>query len=159
MGLHSFESCVTVATAKLPGLIKTSLISPHPTLTAIAFQYIIIMIGCPPCSHYDTTLMLLHVINSLWSHQSVPMMGMSLECSLVPNIFLRNHTSYIHDETSDKSANSDLTHIDGHSCVPENDVSITMDTVEFVGEAAEMMDMAADSKIMMFSPTKKALHA
>jgi hypothetical protein len=87
------------------------------------------------------------------------MMGMSLELSLVPNIFLRNHTSYIHDETSDTSANSDLTHIDGHSCVPENDVSITTDTVEFVGEAAEMMDMAADSKIMMFSPTKKALHA
>ena len=35
----------------------------------------------------------------------------------------------------------------GHACVPENDVSITMDTEELVGEAAEMMDMAADSKI------------
>jgi hypothetical protein len=55
--------------------------------------------------------------------------------------------------TSDPSTDSDLTHIDGHGCVPENDVSITMDIEELVGEAAEMMDMAADSKIMIFSPT------
>jgi hypothetical protein len=46
----------------------------------------------------------------------------------------------------------------GHACVPENDVSITMDTEELVGEAAEMMDMAADSKIMIFSPMEKGLH-
>jgi hypothetical protein len=32
-----------------------------------------------------------------------------------------------------------------------------MDTEELVGEAAEMMDMTADSKITTFSPTKKAL--
>jgi hypothetical protein len=86
---------MTVATATLPGLIITSLISPHPTLTAIAFQYLIIMIGHPQCSHYDTTLMLPHVIKSLWSHQSVPMMGRSLELSLVPNTFLRNHTTFM----------------------------------------------------------------
>jgi hypothetical protein len=147
---------MTIATAKLPGLIITCLISPHPTLTAIAFQYIIIMIGCPQWSHYDTALMLLHVIKSLWSHQSVPMMGRSLELSLVLNTFLRK---YIHDETSDTSTNSDLTHIDGHGCVPENDVSITMATEELVGEAAEMMDITVDSKITIFSPTKKALQA
>jgi hypothetical protein len=37
-------------------------------------------------------------------------------------------------------------------------VSITTDTEELVGEAAEMMAMAADSKITIFSPTEKALH-
>ncbi len=86
---------MTIATAKLPDLIITSLISPHPTLTAIAFFNIIIMIGCPQCSHYDTALMLLHVIKSLWSHQSVPMMGRSLELSLVLNTFLMNHTTFM----------------------------------------------------------------
>jgi hypothetical protein len=54
-----------VVTAKLPGLIITSLISPHPTLTAIAFQYLIIMIGHPQCSHYDTALMPLHVAHQI----------------------------------------------------------------------------------------------
>jgi hypothetical protein len=49
-------------------------------------------------------------------------------------------------EMSDASANSDLTHIHGHGCVPENDVSITTDTEELVQEAAEMMDMAPGSR-------------
>jgi hypothetical protein len=123
-----FQDMYDLATAKLPRLIITSLISPHPTLTAIAFQYIIIMIGHPQCSHYDTALMFLHVIVSLWSQQSVPMMGRSLKLSPVPNTFLRQEPHYIHDETSDTSNNSDLTHIDGHGCVLENDVSITTDT-------------------------------
>jgi hypothetical protein len=52
-----------------------------------------------------------------------------------------------------------MTHIHGHGCVPENDVSITMDTEDIVGEFMEMMDMAADSKTMIFSPTEKALQA
>jgi hypothetical protein len=82
-------------TAKPPGLIITSLISPHPTLTAMAFWYLIIMIGCPQCSHYDTALMLPHVIESLWSHQIVLMMGRSLEFSWVLNTFLRNHTTFM----------------------------------------------------------------
>jgi hypothetical protein len=60
---------------------------------------------------------------------------------------------------SDASADSDLTHIHGPGCVPENDVSITMDTEELVGEAAQMIDMAVDSKIMIFSPTEKAIQA
>jgi hypothetical protein len=96
------------------------------------------------------------------------MMGRSLELSPVTNTFLRNHTSYIHDETSDAYTDSDLTHIHGHGCVPENDVSITMDTEELVGEATEIMNMmmmmmmmmmVADSKIIIFTPTKKALRA
>jgi hypothetical protein len=59
---------------------------------------------------------------------------------------LSQEPHYIHDETSDASAaNSDLTNIDGHGCVLENDVSITTDTEELVGEAAEMM--AADTQI------------
>jgi hypothetical protein len=37
--------------------------------------------------------------------------------------------------------------------------SPAMDTEELVGEAAEMMDMAAESKTMIFSPTEKALQA
>jgi hypothetical protein len=31
-----------------------------------------------------------------------------------------------------------------------------MDTEELVGEAAEMIDITVDSKITIFSPTKKA---
>jgi hypothetical protein len=57
---------------------------------------------------------------------------------------------------SDASTNSDLTHIHGHGCVTENDVPITTDTEELVGEAAEMIDITVDSKITIFSPTKKA---
>jgi hypothetical protein len=117
------------------------------------------MIGHPQCSHYDTALMLLYVIESLWSHQSVLMMGRSLELPLTSPEQLSQEPYYIHDETSDTSTNSDLTHIDGHSCVPENDVSITTDTEELVGEATEMMEMAADSKILIFTHTKKALQA
>jgi hypothetical protein len=83
------KTCMTVAAAKLPHPIITTLILPHPILTAITFQYLIIMIGCPQSSHYNTALMLLHVIESLWSHQSVPMMGRSQEHSLVLNTFLR----------------------------------------------------------------------
>jgi hypothetical protein len=60
---------------------------------------------------------------------------------------------------SDASTNSDLTHIHGHGCVPENDVSITTDTEELVGEATEMIDMAVDNKITIFYPTKKASQA
>jgi hypothetical protein len=86
---------MNVATAKLPGLIITSLISPHPTLTAIAFQYLIIMIGHPQCSLHATALMLLHIIKSLWSQQSVLMMGRSQEHSTVLNTFLRNHSAFM----------------------------------------------------------------
>jgi hypothetical protein len=58
---------MTVATAKLPGLITTSLILPHPILTAIACGLNINMNGHPLCScHYTTILMLLHVIIALW---------------------------------------------------------------------------------------------
>jgi hypothetical protein len=63
--LHSSKTCMTIATAKPPVLIITSLMSLHPDLTAIAFQYLIIMIGHPQCSHYNTVFMLLHVIESL----------------------------------------------------------------------------------------------
>jgi hypothetical protein len=68
------------------------------------------------------------------------MMGRSLE--LGPE-HLSQEPHYIHEETSDASADSDLMHIHGHGCVPENGLSISMDTEELVGEANEMMDMAA----------------
>jgi hypothetical protein len=85
---------MTIATAKLPGLITTSLILPHPILTAIACHIHIIMDGCPLCSLYDTVLMLLHVIISLWFHLSIPIMGrMSQEQLTVLTTFLRNHTT------------------------------------------------------------------
>jgi hypothetical protein len=71
--------------------------------------------------------------------------------------------------TSDASAHSDLTHIHGHGCdlthiyghgcVPENDVCITMNMEELIGELAEMMGMAADSNVKIFSHTKKAIQA
>jgi hypothetical protein len=51
---------------------------------------------------------------------------------------------------SDASPSSGPTNI--HDYVPEDDVSIVMDTDEILfEEQAEMMDMAADSKIMIFS--------
>jgi hypothetical protein len=89
------EICMTIAAAKPPGLIITFLISPHFILTAIAFWYLIIMIGYPQCSLYTTALMLLHVTKSLWSHQTVPIMGKSQEHSTVLNTFLRNHTTFM----------------------------------------------------------------
>jgi hypothetical protein len=61
------------------------------------------MNGHPKCSLYAIALMLLHVIVSLWSHLSIPMMGRSQEHSMVLNTFLRNHTSYIHDKMIDAS--------------------------------------------------------
>jgi threonine/homoserine/homoserine lactone efflux protein len=84
----------TIATAKLSGLITTSLNLPHPILMAIAFCLHIIMDGHPLCSHYDTVLMLLHVIICLWFHPSILMMGRkSQEQLMVLNTFLRNHTT------------------------------------------------------------------
>jgi hypothetical protein len=117
IGIHSSETCMTIATTKLPGLTITSLISPHLTLTAIAFIYLIIMIGHPQCSHYDTALMLLHVIECSNDGEESGVLNSPEHLSLEPH--------YIHDEMSDASA--------------------------------EMMDMAVDSKIMIFSPTEKAL--
>ena len=96
IGLLISKTCMTIATAKLPGLITTSLILPHPILTAIACRLHIIMNGHPQCSLYATALMLLHVIISLWSHLSIPMMGRrSQEHSTVLNTFLRNHTTFM----------------------------------------------------------------
>jgi hypothetical protein len=46
-----------------------------------------------------------------------------------------------------------------HDYVPEDDVSIIANTEELFEEQDEMMDMAADSKIMIFSPTENALQA
>ncbi len=65
--------------------------------------------------------------------------------SPVLNTFLRT-TLHSWWDSSDTSTNSELTHIHGDGCVLENDVSITMDTEELVGEAAEMMDMAASKQ-------------
>jgi hypothetical protein len=48
---------------------------------------------CFSISHNHDSLP--HVIESLWSHQSVPMMGRSQELSLVLNTFLRNHTIFM----------------------------------------------------------------
>jgi hypothetical protein len=79
--LCSSETCMHIATAKLPGLITTFLILPHPILTAIACPLHIIMNGHPQCSSYATVLMLLHVIISFWSHPCVLMMGRSQEHS------------------------------------------------------------------------------
>jgi hypothetical protein len=51
IGLHSSKTCMTIATAKLSGLITTSLNLPHPILMAIACPLHIIMDGHPLCSH------------------------------------------------------------------------------------------------------------
>ncbi len=88
---------MTIAIAKPPGLITTSLILPHPILTAIACHLpYIIMDGHLLCSHHNTVLMLLHVIISLWFHLSILMMGrMNQEQLTVLTTFLRNHTTYM----------------------------------------------------------------
>ncbi len=62
----SSETCMTIATAKLPGLIITSVISPHATLTAIAFWYLIIMIHCQFCRMYILLYSCLSLIASAW---------------------------------------------------------------------------------------------
>jgi hypothetical protein len=94
IGLCSSMICMTIATAKLPGLITTSLILPHPILKAIACHLHIMMDGCPLCFHYDTVLMLPHVIVSLYFHPSIPMMGRKSHKQLmVLNTFLMNHTT------------------------------------------------------------------
>jgi hypothetical protein len=90
------------------------------------------MIGCPQCSLYATALMLLHVIISLWSHQSVPMMGRSQEHSSVLNTFFSQEPHYIHDEMIDASPGTDLNHT--HDYVLEDDVSIITDTKELFKE-------------------------
>jgi hypothetical protein len=56
---------MTIATAKPPGLIITSLISSHPTMTAIAFGYLIIMIGYP-----SAPIMTLHLCSHMSSNPS-----------------------------------------------------------------------------------------
>ncbi len=155
IGLKSFETFTTIATAW----------SDHNIfdLTSSHFDSY-----CFSISHnhdwLPPLLPLLHCTYAPTCHQ-IPLV--SPKCSndgeesgaLTSPKHLSQEPLYMHKETSDASANSDLTHIHGHGCVTENDVPITMDTEELVGEAAEMMDMAADSKIMIFSPTKKAIQA
>jgi hypothetical protein len=86
------------------------------------------------------------------------MMGKSLELALVPSTFLSQEPHYIHDEMSDTSPSSGPTDI--HDYVLEHDVAIVMDNEKLLfEEQAKMMDMAVDSKITIFSPTKKAVQA
>jgi hypothetical protein len=92
------------AKAKAPGLIKTSLILTHPILMTIAFTYIIIMNGCPLCSHYTTILMLLHVIASLPlvspKHSND---GEEESGALNGSEYFSYEPHYIHDEMIDAS--------------------------------------------------------
>jgi hypothetical protein len=46
---------------------------------------------------------------------------------------------------------------DIHDYVPEDDVSIIMNREELFGEQDEIIDMAADSNVMIFSPINNAL--
>jgi hypothetical protein len=62
---------------------------------------------------------------------------------------------YIHDEMIDASPNTGPNNI--HDYVPEDDVSIILNTESLFEEQDEIMDMAADSNVMIFSPIKKAL--
>jgi hypothetical protein len=47
----------------------------------------------------------------------------------------------------------------GNACVQEDDVSIITDTEEQFGKVTEMMKMAVDSNVMIFSPIEEALQA
>jgi hypothetical protein len=47
---------------------------------------------------------------------------------------LSGEPHYIHDEMSDASTDPDLKQIHGHGCVPENDVSVIMNTKELFEE-------------------------
>ena len=55
----------------------------------------------------------------------------------------------------DASPATDLNHI--HDCVLEVDVAFIMDTEELVKEQGEMVKMAVDSNIMLFSLIEEAL--
>jgi DNA-binding phage protein len=55
----------------------------------------------------------------------------------------------------DASPATALNHI--HDCVLEVDVAFIMDTEELVKEQGEMVKMAVDSNVMLFSLIKEAL--
>jgi hypothetical protein len=52
-------------------------------------------------------------------------------------------------------AGMDLNHIHDH--VPEDDVSVITDTKELLEEQDEMVNMAVDCKVTLFSPVEEAL--
>jgi hypothetical protein len=59
------------------------------------------------------------------------MMGRSLEYSLVLNIFLRNHSSFVMRDLMHPPIL--MKHIHGHGSVSKDDVSIITDMVELIG--------------------------
>jgi hypothetical protein len=118
VGLLNSETCMTITTAKLPGLITT----PHPILTAIACCLHIIMNGHPQCSLYATILMLLHVIVSLWSHLSI----MMIERRSQPGAL--NGPEHFSQEPHHTGPNSI------HDSVLEDNVSIVTNTKELFEE-------------------------
>jgi hypothetical protein len=109
------------------------------------------MIGCPQCSHYNTALILLHVIES------------SLKCSNdgegsgapnSPEPFSQK-PHYILDEMIDESPGTGPN--DVHDHVLEDDMSVIMSTEELFEEQDDVMDIAAHSNLMIFSLIKNAL--
>jgi hypothetical protein len=71
---------------------------------------------------------------------------------------LSQEPHYIHDETSDASANPDLKHIHCHGCVLEDDVSVIMDMEELIEEVIKN-GHGSSSNVTIFSTNKKALQA
>jgi hypothetical protein len=106
-----------------------------------------------PSAHslYTTTLMLLHVIISFWSHLSAPMMGrMSQEQALNGPEHFTQAPHSIHDEMIDASPGTGPHNI--HDFVPEDNVSIVMNIEELFEEQDEMKNMEAEGKnITIFS--------
>jgi hypothetical protein len=99
--------------------------------------------------------MLLHVIESLWSHQSVPIMGRSQEHSTGSPEPFSQEPHYIHDEMIDASPGTGPNDI--HDYVLEDDMSVITSTEEVFEEQDEIMDIAANSNVLIFSPIKNAL--
>jgi hypothetical protein len=83
----------------------------------------------PPVTLYATALMLLHVIISLWSHPSIPMMGSKKSAAFNSPEHLSQEPHYIHDETIDAFPGTGLNNI-----LLEDNVSIVPNTKELFEE-------------------------
>jgi hypothetical protein len=96
--------------------------------------------------------MLLHVIISLWSHPSIPMMGSKESGALNSPEHLSQEPHYIHDETIDEFPGTGLNDI-----LLEDNVSIVPNTKELFEEQDEKENVEAEAKIMLLSPTEEVL--
>jgi hypothetical protein len=100
--------------------------------------------------------MLPHVIISLWFHLSVPANDREKESEAINGTeYFSQEPHYIHDEMIDATPG----HCPDNIHYSEGDVYIIPNTKELIGEQDKKENVAARSKIKLFSPTEEALQA